>query len=166
MTDILKTLTPKLRFPEFRNKPGWREKPLREVVAPVVREREKPTNESPGLEVRSHAKGTLRKEFEQPDKISMDQLYEVQPGELIVNITFAWEGAIAITTSADAGALVSHRFPTYAFDRDAALPAFFRYRILDSRFIYNLGVISPGGAGRNRVLNKTDFLKLKLATPE
>jgi type I restriction enzyme S subunit len=90
MKDEPKTLTPKLRFPEFRNKSGWLEKPLGEVVAPVVREREKPTNAYTGLGVRSHGKGTFRKEFEQPDKISMDQLYEVQPDELIANITFAW----------------------------------------------------------------------------
>jgi type I restriction enzyme S subunit len=46
------------------------------------------------------------------------------------------------------------------------LSEFFRYPILDKQFIYNLGVISPGGAGRNRVLNKADFLKIELALPE
>ena len=66
----------------------------------------------------------------------------------------------------DTGALVSHRFPTYQFDQNAVLPEFFRYPILDQQFIYNLGVISPGGAGRNRVLNKSDFLKIELALPE
>ena len=66
----------------------------------------------------------------------------------------------------DAGALVSHRFPTYQFDQNAVLADFFRYPILDKQFIYNLGVISPGGAGRNRVLNKTDFLEIEIALPE
>ena len=96
----------------------------------------------------------------------MDRLYEVDCGDLIVNITFAWEGAIAIVRSEDAGALVSHRFPTYQFDQNAVLTDFFRYPILDKQFIYNLGVISPGGAGRNRVLSKADFLKIELALPE
>jgi type I restriction enzyme, S subunit len=90
----------------------------------------------------------------------------VNKNDLILNITFAWEGAIAIAQSADTGALVSHRFPTYVFNLGVALPEFYQYRILNKRFIYDLGVISPGGAGRNRVLNKTDFLKLKLAIPE
>ena len=75
-------------------------------------------------------------------------------------------GAVAIAKSADAGALVSHRFPTYVFKRDVAIPQFFQYRITDKLFIYNLGVISPGGAGRNRVLNKNDFLKLKILLPD
>ena len=96
----------------------------------------------------------------------MEYLYEVQCDDLIVNITFAWEGAIAIAKPTDTGALVSHRFPTYLFKRDVAIPTFFRYIILDKQFVYSLGVISPGGAGRNRVLNKTDFLKLRVFLPE
>ena len=96
----------------------------------------------------------------------MEYLYEVQCDDLIVNITFAWEGAIAIAKPTDTGALVSHRFPTYVFERDSAIPDFFRYIILDKQFVYKLGVISPGGAGRNRVLNKNDFLKLRVILPE
>ena len=96
----------------------------------------------------------------------MKRLYEVNCNDLIVNITFAWEGAIAIVRPEDTGALVSHRFPTYQFDQNAVLSGFFRYPIHDQQFIYNLGVISPGGAGRNRVLNKSDFLKIELALPE
>ena len=96
----------------------------------------------------------------------MKRLYEVYCNDLIVNITFAWEGAIAIVRPEDTGALVSHRFPTYQIDPNALLPEFFRYPILDKQFIYKLGVISPGGAGRNRVLNKSDFLKIELALPE
>ena len=96
----------------------------------------------------------------------MERLYEVDCNDLIVNITFAWEGAIAIVPPEHAGALVSHRFPTYQIDKNAVLPEFLRYPILDKQFIYNLGVISPGGAGRNRVLNKADFLKIELALPK
>jgi type I restriction enzyme S subunit len=33
------------------------------------------------------------------------------------------------------------------------------------RFTYLLGLVSPGGAGRNRVLNKSDFLDLKGPLP-
>src|SRR5258706_4653643 len=130
-----RTLTPSLRFPAFRGKPGWREKPLGEILAPTVRERKKPATVYTGLGVRSHGNGTFLKELAQPDKTSMEVLYEVEPDDLIVNITFAWEGAIAIAKPVDAGALVSHRFPTYLLNRDAALPEFFRYRILDKRFV-------------------------------
>ena len=159
-------LVPKLRFPEFRDTPGWSKRALGEILRPIVREREKPAVPYTGLGIRSHGRGTFRKELEHPEKTLMDRLYEVDCDDLIVNITFAWEGAIAIVRSEDAGALVSHRFPTYQFDQNAVLTDFFRYPIIDKQFIYNLGVISPGGAGRNRVLNKADFLKIELALPE
>ncbi|MBU2743397.1 MULTISPECIES: restriction endonuclease subunit S [Acidithiobacillus] len=103
--------------------------------------------------------------LEDPAKNSMDQLYEVKANDLIVNITFAWEGAVAIAKERDEGALVSHRFPTYTFEKGRTTPGFFRYFILDKQFVYNLGVISPGGAGRNRVMSKNDFMKLQVALP-
>jgi type I restriction enzyme S subunit len=159
-------VVPKLRFPEFRSQSGWFQKSLGEILMPIVREREKPTVPYTGLGIRSHGKGTFRKEREQPDKISMERLYEVDCNDLIINITFAWEGAVAIVRPEDSGALVSHRFPTYQFKQNAALPAFVRYPVLDEEFIHKLGVISPGGAGRNRVLNKRDFLKIELALPK
>src|ERR1039458_8578986 len=161
-----RVLQPKLRFPEFRDAPQWTEKPLEEILSPIVRERKKPVGAYTGLGMRSHGKGTFLKNLENPEQNSMEYLYEVQCDDLIVNITFAWEGAIAIAKPTDTGALVSHRFPTYLFKRDVAIPTFFRYIILDKQFVYSLGVISPGGAGRNRVLNKTDFLKLRVFLPE
>lgn len=159
-------LTPKLRFPEFRNAEGWEEKSLYEAVSPVVREKQKPSMPYTGLGLRSHGKGTFIKDREDPNKNAMDYLYAVKREDLIINITFAWEGAVAIATSADEGALVSHRFPTYAFKRDVAIPEFFKYIITTRKFVYDLGVISPGGAGRNRVLNKNDFLRLTTFLPD
>lgn len=157
-------MVPKLRFPEYRNARAWESKPLSEILSPALRERLKPTEPYTGLGLRSHGKGTFLKEKEDPEKNAMDVLFEVKRDDLIVNITFAWEGAIAIAGVSDDGALVSHRFPTYAFNKKA-LPEFFRYHILGKRFVYNLGVISPGGAGRNRVMSKTDFLKLNVWLP-
>ena len=158
-------LVPKLRFPEFRGAEPWKVSRFDEVLSPVVRQRPKPAEAYLGLGLRSHGKGTFLKPLEDPAKNSMDQLYEVKAHDLIVNITFAWEGAVAIAQECDEGALVSHRFPTYTFEKGRTAPEFFRYIILGKQFVYNLGVISPGGAGRNRVLSKNDFLKLRVALP-
>lgn len=138
---------------------------LGEFLTPVTRERTKPSEIYKGLGLRSHGKGTFLKEQEDPAKNAMDVLYEVKREDLIVNITFAWEGAIAIAGSSDDGALVSHRFPTYTFSKDRGLPEFFKFKMVDKQFVYKLGLISPGGAGRNRVMSKTDFLKLKVLLP-
>ena len=143
-------LVPKLRFPEFRDAEPWKVSRFDEVLSPIVRERPKPAVAYMGLGLRSHGKGTFLKPLEDPAKNSMDKLYEVKTNDLIANITFAWEGAVAIAQECDEGALVSHRFPTYTFEKGGTSPEFFRYIILDKQFVYNLGVISPGGAGRNR----------------
>jgi type I restriction enzyme S subunit len=76
-----------------------------------------------------------------------------------LNIVFAWEGAVAIMSKAEAGMTGSHRFPSFRADE----------RRLDSRFLLScfktpagldlLGRISPGGAGRNRTLSRKDFLE-------
>ncbi|OQA25514.1 MAG: EcoKI restriction-modification system protein HsdS [Verrucomicrobia bacterium ADurb.Bin345] len=156
---------PRLRFPEFHSAPGWTKKKIGRVVTPVVRERDKPSTAYTGLGLRSHGKGTFLKNAENPDKNSMEVLFEVKCDDLILNITFAWEGAVAIAKDCDDGALVSHRFPTFTINTEESIPGFLRYVILDKQFVYNLGVISPGGAGRNRVLNKRDFLGLSFLLP-
>ncbi|MFN0141639.1 MAG: restriction endonuclease subunit S [Pyrinomonadaceae bacterium] len=95
----------------------------------------------------------------------MDQLFVVKENDLILNITFAWEGAIAIVKKEDDGGLVSHRFPTYVFNKDVTEADFFKNIFVQGRFRYLLKVISPGGAGRNRVLDKKAFLKLSVRLP-
>jgi len=163
--DDQSTLKPKLRFPEFRDAKGWDEKSLNEVISPIEREKIKPSLLYTGLGIRSHGKGTFLKLQANPEKNAMEYLYEVKCDDLILNITFAWEGAVAIAQALDDGALVSHRFPTYTFKKGKSIAGFFKFLILDKKFIYKLGVISPGGAGRNRVLNKNDFLKLSIVLP-
>ena len=96
----------------------------------------------------------------------MERLYEVAAGDVIVNITFAWEGAIAIAGEEDDKSLVSHRFPTYKVNSKKVLPGFLRHVIRRPAFVYSLGLISPGGAGRNRVMSKKDFLELSVLIPD
>lgn len=156
---------PKLRFPEFENDGEWQSRELSEIVTPVVREVSKPEANYLALGIRSHGKGTFHKPDQAPQKNSMDKLYLVNKGDLIVNITFAWEGAIAIAKQEDHGTYVSHRFPTYAFNEKISSSSFFQYVIINKSFIYKLGLISPGGAGRNRVMNKSDFLKITVLLP-
>lgn len=159
-----KLLTGKLRFKEFLKKPLHKTE-LGEFLIPTPRPISRPTSSYTALGIRSHGKGTFKKTIENPDTVMMDTLYEVKENDLIVNITFAWEGAIAIVKKADEGALVSHRFPTYIFNREIAIPEYFRHVIQTKRFVHELGLVSPGGAGRNRVMSKTDFLDIVASIP-
>jgi len=156
-------LSGKKRVKGFNDK--WKTLPIADVVVPTLRPVNKPTNLFLALGIRSHGKGTFLKHNFNPDNIEMDILYEVKENDLITNITFAWEGAIAIVKKDDEGALVSHRFPTYTFNSINGVVDYFRYIIIQPRFKYFLELISPGGAGRNRVLNKNNFLKLEIKLP-
>lgn len=159
-----KLLSGKKRFPEYKDE-KWKKVRLGSVVSRVQRKVEKPSEDYLSIGIRSHGKGTFQKPEKDPEDNKMEYLYQVKEDDLIVNITFAWEGAIAIVKKEDDGGYVSHRFPTYEFNRDKLIPEYFRHAIVQPRFFYLLETISPGGAGRNRVLNKGDFLKLKIDLP-
>lgn len=160
---IQQLLTGKKRLKGFKDK--WKNKNLGDILIPTLRPLNKPDDNYVALGIRSHGKGTFLKNDFDPEDINIDILYEVKENDLIVNITFAWEGAIAIAKKEDDGALVSHRFPTYTFNKENGIVDFFRYIIIQPRFKYLLETISPGGAGRNRVLSKKDFLKLEVFVP-
>src|SRR5690606_19588264 len=142
-----------------------KELPLSKFLTFTPREVEKPKETYLALGIRSHGKGIFHKTDSDPKAISMDKLYEVKENDFIVNITFAWEHAVAIISKEDEGGLVSHRFPTYVINTDLVSVEFFRYIILQPFFKQMLDNISPGGAGRNRVLSKKDLLKLKIKVP-
>lgn len=133
---------------------------------PVVRKVDKPEESYVAVGIRSHFKGTFQRLVEDPRTVNMDSLYRVKENDLILNITFAWEGAIALVKKEDEECYVSHRFPTYEIKRSKAEPCFIRQLIISSRMKYDLSNISPGGAGRNRVLNKKDFLKMPIWLPD
>ena len=92
-------------------------------------------------------------------------MFKVETDNLIINITFAWELALAVTDAEDDGKLVSHRFPQYKFKSQYS-PTFFKNLIYDKKFKSDLMLASPGGAGRNRVLKKSEFLDIERTVPK
>lgn len=156
-------LTGKNRFAGFYGE--WNELFFSEFLDIHVQGVSKPNEPYIALGIRSHGKGTFQRFVENPDKVAMDTLYKVEPSDLIINITFAWEGAVAIVKEGDSNCLVSHRFPNYKFNELICLGDYFKQIIMTKRFVFNLGLISPGGAGRNRVLSKKDFLKQVIKLP-
>ena len=116
------------------------------------------------LGIRSHAKGTFHSYVEKGKELETAKMFRVAADKFIVNITFGWEHAVAITDENDAEKLVSHRFPQYSFN-EGMIPQFFRYLILDENFKHHLELSSPGGAGRNRVLKLGDMLEYKMTYP-
>lgn len=162
-----KLFSQEIRFndEEGNNYPDWEKNTLSEYLELCLRKEEKPDSHYLAIGVRSHMKGTFQKPNSDPSKIAMKELYVVKENDLVVNITFAWEGAIAIVSAMDDGGYVSHRFPTYICKVDKLLTSYIKQVILEKRFKYNLDLISPGGAGRNRVLSKKEFMKMQWIFP-
>lgn len=139
---------------------------LRTFLKPMSRPVPRPNERYIALSIRSHGKGTYTRAVEKPEDVDMDTLYVAKAGDIIVNITFAWEGAVALVPPEHDGGLVSHRFPTFVPVPADANARYLRHVLRMPRFTYLLGIVSPGGAGRNRVLSKGDFLDLEVPLPE
>ncbi|CAH8294076.1 type I restriction enzyme S subunit [Mariniflexile fucanivorans] len=159
-----KLLSGKMRVKGFNEK--WKVRIMSECLNFTPRPILKPVENYLALGLRSHGKGIFHKTDFDPASIAMETMYEVKENDLIINITFAWEHAVAIVSKKDESGLVSHRFPTYTFNSQNSIPEYFRHFILQKRFKFLLELISPGGAGRNRVMSKTDFLKLEIKLPD
>jgi len=152
------------RFPELK-KECWTEFKLGDVVAYQPRPTTKPKAAFLAAGIRSHGKGVFLKHDFEAEDIALNELWELRTDDLVVNITFGWEGAVAIVPPEANGALVSHRFPTFVFKPGVSFPAYFRHVIRQQSFIFEMGLASPGGAGRNRVLSKKYFLRIPIKLP-
>lgn len=153
---------PKIRFKGYQE--DWEQRKFGEIVEKYEDPVETPTEGYTRLGIRSHAKGTFHSYVEKGKELETAKMFRVAEDKFIVNITFGWEHAVAITDENDAGKLVSHRFPQYSFNAGMD-PKFFRYLILDKNFKHHLELSSPGGAGRNRVLKLSDMLQYKMNFP-
>ena len=107
---------PEIRFKGFTD--PWEQRKFGEVVDKYEDPVETPHDGYYRLGIRSHAKGTFHSYVEKGHELETAQMYRVAAGNFIVNITFGWEHAVAITNESDAGKLVSHRFPQYSFHDD------------------------------------------------
>lgn len=137
---------------------------MSEIVSPYSECVPTPKNGYARLGIRSHGKGTFHSYVAKGEELETAQMSVVRADMLIMNITFAWELAVAITTQEDAGKLVSHRFPQYAFN-DEMEPPFFRYALINDKFRRHLYLASPGSAGRNRVLKTEQMLEYTILIP-
>ena len=90
--------------------------------APIVRRPVdiRPDHSYPELGVRSFGKGTFHKPPLTGADAGTKRLFKIEPGDLVLSNVFAWEGAIAVASSDDAGRYGSHRFITCVVDPSRA----------------------------------------------
>ena len=91
-------------------------------------------------------------------------VFAIEPDDFVLNIVFAWEGAVAVATTRELGMVGSHRFPTFRcsdeVDRDYLLMVL---QTEQGRAL--MEVNSPGAAGRNKTIRLSQFLDEEIPLP-
>lgn len=115
--------------------------------------------------IRSHGRGVFHKEPVSGAQIGDKRVFQVVENALVLNIVFAWEQAIALTSRRDAGLIASHRFPMYRPKAGTCDLRFVYHYFMCPRGKELLDLASPGGAGRNRTLGQQAFESIPLPCP-
>ncbi len=162
---VAEKLVPELRFPKFKENYGIFkiEALLTKYLDPV---NVKETKDYQQIGIRSHGKGIFHKPFVTGGALGNKRVFWVKEKVFTLNIVFAWEQAIAITTSSENGMIASHRFPMYRPVKDLTCIEYIHRFFLTKRGKHLLGIASPGGAGRNKTLGQKTFAELKVVVPD
>jgi type I restriction enzyme S subunit len=115
--------------------------------------------------IRSFGKGVFHKSPTTDLEIGEKRVFVIKPGDLLFNIVFAWEGAVAVATAAEEGTIGSHRFLTCVPNAEIADPYFLFWWFSRGEGREQLLRASPGGAGRNRTLGIDKLAAIQVPVP-
>jgi type I restriction enzyme S subunit len=144
----------------------WKLKTLKSILNPVRKSLVPEQSEMyQQIGIRSHTKGIFYKEKVSGAELGEKSVFWIEPDCFIVNIVFAWEHAIAKTTEHEIGMIASHRFPMFKPKEGVMNLDYLLYFFKSLRGKHLLGLASPGGAGRNKTLGQSEFVKLQIPVP-
>ena len=124
-----------------------------------------PNTEYREIGIKSHGKGIFHKKLVQGNKLGNKRVFWVEEKCFIVNIVFAWEQAIAMTSENERGLIASHRFPMYKPKNDLISLGYLLAFYQSPRGKFQLNLASPGGAGRNKTLGQKEFAQSLIPLP-
>jgi len=151
----------------YKDYPGdWAITELGDLLKRVVKPVEViPDREYREIGIRSHGKGLFHKEPVKGSDLGNKSVFWVEIDCLIINIVFAWEQAVGITTDQEKGMIASHRFPMWQSKGNIDLEYLMKV-FLTPFGRHLLELASPGGAGRNRTLGQDYFNKTPVCIPK
>src|SRR5579863_1901521 len=100
----------------------------------------------------SYGRGIFHKQPRTGLEVGDKKLFAIRDGDFILQITFAWEGAVALASASQNGMYGSVRFLTFRVNEKCYPPYLVNY-FRTAEGVDQLVKISPGSAGRNRVLS-------------
>jgi type I restriction enzyme S subunit len=98
-------------------------------------------------------------------EVGEKDLFLLKEGDFILQVTFAWEGAVAIVSAAEDGMYGSTRYPTFRVDENRCVPPFLLNYFKTHEGLEQLVRICPGSAGRNRVLSIKRIPEVQVPLP-
>lgn len=136
-------------------------------VAPLVRRPVKVETDKVYYELglRSFGKGTFHKPAMTGRELGSKRVFHIEPGDLLFSNVFSWEGAIAVARPEDNGRIGSHRYITCAPVEGLAKSSFIWFHFMTERGLQQIGVASPGSAGRNRTLGLAALGRIEVPVP-
>ena len=134
---------------------------IRIVKRPIVL---RPDDNYQEIGIRSWGKGVFHKDPVKGALLGNKRVFRIEPGDLVLNIVFAWEGAVAVVSQREVGMIASHRFPTFRTTDRVDLD--YLLMVLQSSQGRRLMEInSPSADGRNKTLGISQFLDEEIPLP-
>lgn len=136
-------------------------------VAPLKRRpvQVEPSERYHEIGIRSFSRGTFHKPPIEGALLGTKKIFRIEANDLLFNIVFAWEGAVAVAKPQDHGRVGSHRFLTCVPKDGLATSTFLHFHFLTDRGLEQLGKAPPGGAGRNRTLGLKALEEIPVPLP-
>lgn len=124
-----------------------------------------PYDEYREVGIRSFGQGIFHKEPVFGSDLGNKRVFRIEPGDLVLSNVFAWEGAIAVASQAEAGMIGSHRFMTFVAIDEGVETRWASWFFRSDPGLTLIRRASPGSAGRNRTLAIDRFEALQIPLP-
>jgi type I restriction enzyme, S subunit len=119
----------------------------------------------PEVGVYCFGKGLFFKQPRTGMEVGDKKLFYIRERDFILQVTFAWEGAVAVAPKEAEKYFGSVRVLTYRANETRCIPEFLLQYFRTREGVEKLGEICPGSAGRNRVLNVKQLPRITIPLP-
>lgn len=124
-----------------------------------------PDEEYAEIGIYSYGRGIFHKQPRSGVQVGDKDLFLIREGDFILQVTFAWEGAVGLASVREDGMYGSVRFPTFQVDESECYAPFLVNYFKTRQGREQLLKISPGSAGRNRVLSLKRIPEIVIPLP-